>query len=247
MLFRHISAAPALAIGAVLLAGCGGSSSSSTGQAHSSGGQSAPGASQSSSAGQSAAGGAGALSAEAKSAATGDIPDNQQFLTFRDAKAGFRISYPEGWAQRGGSSSVTFQNNNNLIRIVVQHGAAPTPAQVTAALAKERARRPSAERTLSPIVENAVSHATERVEVAVTQADGALVFAVSDDGPGIDPDVRERIFQPGVSLSSSAEGRGSGAGLGLPLARRLAEAAGGRVQCTSVPAGASFRIRFPLE
>jgi two-component system OmpR family sensor kinase len=103
------------------------------------------------------------------------------------------------------------------------------------------------ERTLSPIVENAVSHATERVEVAVTQADGALVFAVSDDGPGIDPDVRERIFQPGVSLSSSAEGRGSGAGLGLPLARRLAEAAGGRVQCTSVPAGASFRIRFPLE
>jgi hypothetical protein len=143
MLFRHISAAPALAIGAVLLAGCGGSSSSSTGQAHSSGGQSAPGASQSSSAGQSAAGGAGALSAEAKSAATGDIPDNQQFLTFRDAKAGFRISYPEGWAQRGGSSSVTFQNNNNLIRIVVQHGAAPTPAQVTAALAKERARRPS--------------------------------------------------------------------------------------------------------
>jgi hypothetical protein len=143
MLFRHISAAPALAIGAVLLAGCGGSSSSSTGQAHSSGGQSAPGASQSSSAGQSAAGGAGALCAEAKSAATGDIPDNQQFLTFRDAKAGFRISYPEGWAQRGGSSSVTFQNNNNLIRIVVQHGAAPTPAQVTAALAKERARRPS--------------------------------------------------------------------------------------------------------
>jgi hypothetical protein len=143
MLFRHISAAPALAIGAVLIAGCGGSSSSSTAQAPSTGAQSSASATQRSSSGQSASGGAGALSAEAKSAATGDIPDNQQFLTFRDAKAGFRISYPEGWAQRGGSSSVTFQNNNNLIRIVVQHGAAPTPAQVTAALAHERARRPS--------------------------------------------------------------------------------------------------------
>jgi hypothetical protein len=143
MLFRHSSAAPALAIGAFLIAGCGGGSSSSTAHAPSTGAQSSAGTTQSSSSGQSASGGAGALSAEAKSAATGDIPDNQQFLTFKDAKAGFRISYPEGWAQRGGSGLVTFQNNNNLIRIVVQNGAAPTPAQVTAALAKERGRRPS--------------------------------------------------------------------------------------------------------
>jgi hypothetical protein len=111
MLFRRISAAPALAIGAVLIAGCGGSSSSSTAQAPSTGAQSSASATQRSSSGQSASGGAGALSAEAKSAATGDIPDNQQFLTFRDANAGFRISYPEGWAQRGGSSSVSESSN----------------------------------------------------------------------------------------------------------------------------------------
>jgi signal transduction histidine kinase len=103
------------------------------------------------------------------------------------------------------------------------------------------------ERTLSPIVENAVNHATRRVAVAVAQSDGALVFEISDDGPGVDPAFRERIFQPGVSVASAADGHTSGAGLGLPLARRLAEAGGGEVECASVGPGASFRIRFPLQ
>src|SRR5689334_11209401 len=39
-----------------------------------------------------------APSAEAQSAAAGDIPDNQQFLTFHDNPAGYSMKYPEGWA-----------------------------------------------------------------------------------------------------------------------------------------------------
>ena len=68
------------------------------------------------------------LQAEAKAAATGDIPDNQVFLRFRDPGAGYTMKYPEGWAQQGSGSTVTFRDKNNIVRIVVKPGGAVTPA-----------------------------------------------------------------------------------------------------------------------
>jgi hypothetical protein len=70
------------------------------------------------------------LQAEAKAAATGDIPDNQVFLRFGDAAGGFTMKYPEGWAQQGAGSTVTFRNNNNIVRVVVAPGGAATRADV---------------------------------------------------------------------------------------------------------------------
>ena len=63
---------------------------------------------------------------EAQSAATGDIPDNQVFLTFRNGSAGYSMKYPEGWAQQGGGKHVTFRAQNNIVRVVVSAGAKPS-------------------------------------------------------------------------------------------------------------------------
>ncbi|MGI8559451.1 MAG: hypothetical protein ACR2ND_14305 [Solirubrobacteraceae bacterium] len=101
-------------------AGCGGSASPSPG----SGGSTAS---------------PSALAADAKSAATGDIPDNQNFLTYRDARLAFSIVYPEGWTVRRSAGGVSFQDKNNLVRIVLARGAAPTIASVRAQLAALRA------------------------------------------------------------------------------------------------------------
>jgi hypothetical protein len=87
--------------------------------------------------------GAGALSAEVRATATGDIPDTQIFLTYANKKAGYSLTYPEGWAQRATGSAVVFSDKNNVIRVVVSKGAAPTPASVTAALNAEKAKKPS--------------------------------------------------------------------------------------------------------
>jgi hypothetical protein len=111
-------------VAAILVAGCGGSSSKPASAGAST---KAP----------------GALSAEATSTATGDIPDNQNFLTFRDAKDGFSMRYPEGWAQKRAATGITFQDKNNLVRVDVHRGAVPTVASVTAELAKLRAANPS--------------------------------------------------------------------------------------------------------
>lgn len=84
-----------------------------------------------------------ALQGEAKAAATGDIPDNQVYVVFNNTQAGYSIKYPEGWAQKGSGNNVTFYDKNNLVRIVVQPGGAPTLAQVSADLKALKASTPS--------------------------------------------------------------------------------------------------------
>ncbi len=74
--------------------------------------------------------GPGALQAEANAAATGDIPDNQVFLVFRNSRAGYSVKYPEGWAQQGSGSAVVFRDKSNIVRIVVRAGGTPTRAAV---------------------------------------------------------------------------------------------------------------------
>lgn len=109
--------------------GCGSGGSSGTASGSPATQQSATPSSAGSPGGGSPAG-AVALSAEARSAATGDIPDNQVFLTFSYAASGYSISYPEGWVRRGAASDVTFSDKNNIVHVAIGKGAAPTTGTV---------------------------------------------------------------------------------------------------------------------
>lgn len=71
-----------------------------------------------------------ALQPEANSTATGDIPDNQVFVNFKDTTAAYSMKYPEGWAQQGAGMRVTFRDKNNIVRVVVTPGPAPTAASI---------------------------------------------------------------------------------------------------------------------
>ncbi len=108
------------------LSGCGSSSSSAPAGA---------GAPSRSSTPASTSGAAGALAADATSAKTGDVPDNQNFLTFSDPTLRISIVYPEGWAVKKAGDGVTFTDKNNQVRVALSKGAAPTAATVKAKLA----------------------------------------------------------------------------------------------------------------
>ncbi len=101
------------------------------------------------------------------------------------------------------------------------------------------------ERILSPLLENAARYAQRRITVEIAAADGEVVFEVRDDGPGVDPLERERIFQPGFRDAHSPAATHNGAGLGLPLARRLARAAGGDVEARVCDQGGRLAVRLP--
>jgi hypothetical protein len=122
-----MSVVGALVVAGLLLAGCGGSSSSTgtSGEVSSapSAGSAAAGQGTGSEAATQGTGGEAAPS-EAQAAATGDIPDNQVFLLFRDPQAGYSIRYPEGWARKGSGNNVSFQEKANVVHVAVRKGAA---------------------------------------------------------------------------------------------------------------------------
>ncbi len=64
---------------------------------------------------------------------------------------------------------------------------------------------------------------------------------VIDDGPGIAPDMLDKIFYPMVT------GRAEGTGLGLPIAQALINQHDGLIECTSIPGNTVFTIMIPLE
>jgi hypothetical protein len=71
----------------------------------------------------------GQSATDAKSAATGDIPDNQVFLTYRGA--GYSIKYPEGWTRTGSPADLTFRDKGNSIHLTVGGGAAKAGGKTT--------------------------------------------------------------------------------------------------------------------
>ena len=81
-----------------------------------------------------------------------------------------------------------------------------------------------------------------RVELALETIDGRLRVDVTDSGPGIRREDRERIFHPFISQDSN------GTGLGLPIARELAVALGGGIEVESEPGkGSRFRLVLPVR
>jgi hypothetical protein len=85
----------------------------------------------------------GSVPSEAQSAATGDIPDNQVFLTYDNRAAGYSIRYPEGWARKGSASDVTFQDRANVIHVVIAKGAPQSPASASVGLAELKRTDPT--------------------------------------------------------------------------------------------------------
>jgi signal transduction histidine kinase len=96
-------------------------------------------------------------------------------------------------------------------------------------------------RALAPLVDNARRHARTGVVLEVFDDDGRVRVAVRDDGPGLDPALGERAFDPGMRGDGEP---GDGAGLGLPLARRLARSCGGDVVAGTGPGGC-FVLELP--
>jgi signal transduction histidine kinase len=103
-------------------------------------------------------------------------------------------------------------------------------------------------RLLRNLIDNALRYATSGVEVSARREGTEAVLTVSDDGPGIRPADRERVFDRFVRLDNARtrdETQAGGAGLGLAIVRAIARSHGGSARLEAAEPGLRAVIRLP--
>jgi two-component system sensor histidine kinase GlrK len=103
-------------------------------------------------------------------------------------------------------------------------------------------------RAVANLMRNAVSVSPRGAVVRVERAlDGEEAqIRISDEGPGVPPAIRDKLFEPFGAHDVPAAQRRAGVGLGLTLAREIARAHGGDVELVEAAAGGCFVLRLPL-
>lgn len=116
-------------------------------------------------------------------------------------------------------------------------------ADVGADLPRVRADRQKLTQVLVNLVRNALAATRPDQAVRISARatpEGGVVIAVEDEGPGVPPDIRARLFEP------FASGKGeNGLGLGLYMARLIVMAHRGTIDLVDGPRGARFVVRLP--
>jgi signal transduction histidine kinase len=99
-------------------------------------------------------------------------------------------------------------------------------------------------RVLTNLMDNAVRHTSSKIEVALTR-DGVLT--VTDDGPGIPEQDRERVFNRFTRLDAGRSRDEGGTGLGLAIVRETVRAHGGTVSLEDAAPGLRAVVRLPVS
>jgi signal transduction histidine kinase len=128
-------------------------------------------------------------------------------------------------------SSELLQRHRTEVRLEV-------PAQLCV-----RGARAPLERVISNLLANAAEAMPEggTVFIRSTVDEGRVVLTFHDTGPGVAPEIRDRLFEPFVS-----HGKRDGLGLGLAMSRKLVQQHGGDLWLEPSSSGACFRLALPL-
>jgi signal transduction histidine kinase len=109
--------------------------------------------------------------------------------------------------------------------------------------------RDALEQIVLNLIDNAAKYAATGGEVTISLtagATGGVVLSVSDRGPGVPPEHRERIFEKFHRVDDSLTAEKTGTGLGLSIARQLARGLGGDLRYAArAGGGATFIFELP--
>ena len=100
-------------------------------------------------------------------------------------------------------------------------------------------------RMVRNLLDNACAYASTRVDVTLETVDGHVELVVSDDGPGVAPEDRPKIFDRFYRADPVRNPQTSGTGLGLAIAAAVAKAHEGTIEVTDGDPGARFVVSLP--
>ncbi|WP_426502892.1 sensor histidine kinase [Dactylosporangium sp. McL0621] len=102
------------------------------------------------------------------------------------------------------------------------------------------------QRVLRNLLDNAARHAASQVRIDLSGDDDHADVTITDDGPGIPPADRERVFGRFVRLDDTRSRDGGGTGLGLAIARDIVTTHGGTITVDDAPSGgAALHVHLP--
>lgn len=116
--------------------------------------------------------------------------------------------------------------------------------RVEAGLPKARGFAGELNQVWGNLIDNALDAVGDggRVEVIAFRESQAVVVKISDDGPGVRPEIRDRIFDPFFSTKPMGQGNG----LGLDIVRRLVLHNNGVIEFESRPGQTDFQVKLPI-
>jgi signal transduction histidine kinase len=99
------------------------------------------------------------------------------------------------------------------------------------------------------LIENAIKYGAQSViQVGISQSDEEIIIQVSDAGPGIPDNEKERIFHRFFRLGNEDTRATKGTGIGLYLVKQLVQMQNGSIKAlNNKPVGTCFEIRFPAK
>ncbi len=111
-----------------------------------------------------------------------------------------------------------------------------------------RGSAPQLARVVRNLLDNACRHASSKVEVVLAARNGPVWLAIDDDGPGVPPSDRARVFDRFMRLDEGRARDAGGMGLGLSMVKAIVERHGGQVAVDEAPiGGARFTVRLPTS
>ena len=131
--------------------------------------------------------------------------------------------------------------------VVTSLGATRVPVSVVCGDVAVEADAERMHQVVANLVTNGVRHATSRVLVTATDGPGAVLLEVVDDGPGVAPDERERVFDRFTRTDSARASADGGSGLGLSITRWIAELHGGSVRIADSASGCRVVVEIPAS
>jgi len=157
-----------------------------------------------------------------------------------------RVEHPEDDAARGPADvAAVLRRVATLMGPQLKRSRVRLEVDVPADLPEAACGPHALQQVLVNLIQNAAQAMDEHgtITVAAAPDDGRLAVTVTDEGPGIPPELRARVFEPFFTTKAP----GAGTGLGLAVCRRLAQAWGGSLDVEDGPGGrgATFRIVIP--
>jgi signal transduction histidine kinase len=154
-----------------------------------------------------------------------------------------RFDDPDGDTRRREVDLVAICQNFSPSFRAASDATAPTVERRMPAVAWIVADPVVARGAITNLIENAMRHAKSRVMITIGQDDGRFALHVDDDGDGIAPDDRARVFERFTRLDDARTRNDGGSGLGLAIVQEFARSQGGNVDITANALGGA---RFTL-